>query len=80
MNGTRPERFGDTKFVAGMRAKRVMSRQLLGDLFGKRRIQPASDINRRQLLVLALVISFELLALNLDFRLFRVCLRVPPST
>ena len=63
-----------------MRAKRVMSRQLLGDLFGKRRIQPASDINRRQLLVLALVISFELLALNLDFRLFRVCLRVPPST
>ena len=57
-----------------MRAQGVVGHQLLGDLFRERRIKPASDVDRRQFLVLALVVSFEFLSLKLEVGLFRVCL------
>ena len=52
------------EFVAGVRAYRVMDHQLLGDLFREQGIKPASDVNRHQFLVLALVVCFEFRALN----------------
>jgi hypothetical protein len=44
-----------------------MGHQLRGDLFGKRRLKPASDIDGRQLLVLSPVVCFEFRALHLEF-------------
>ena len=59
-----------------MRAQRVMGHQLLSDLFRERRIEPASDVDRRQFLVLALVIGFKFLALALKVSVFDICLGV----
>ena len=52
----------------------VMGHQLLGDLFREHRFQPASDVDCRQFLVLALVVCLEFRALNGEFGLFGVCL------
>ena len=57
-----------------MRAWRVMGHQLLGDLFRERTIEPASDVNRSQLLMLTLVVCFEFRALKIEVGLFSVCL------
>jgi hypothetical protein len=43
---TRSERLGNAKFVAGMRAYRVMGHELIGDLLRQRRIEAASNIDR----------------------------------
>jgi len=51
-----------------------MGHQPLGDLFRERRLKPTSDVDGRQLLVLALVVCFEFRALKLEFGLFGVCL------
>jgi hypothetical protein len=73
-----PDRFTylpeDAESVAGMRAHRVMDRQLLDDLFRERRIEPASYADCHQFLLLALVVCFEFRALKLEFGLFGVCL------
>jgi hypothetical protein len=50
----------------------VMGHQLLGDLFRKRRIEPASDVDCHQFLVLPHVICFKFRALELEFGLFAV--------
>ena len=51
-----------------------MGHQLLGHLVRERRIEPASDVDCHQFLVLALVVCFEFRALKLEFGLFGVCL------
>ena len=53
-----------------------MGHQLLCNLLRERRIESASNVDRSQFLVLALVISFELRTLTLKFRLFGIGLRV----
>ena len=45
-----------------MRLQRVVGHQLVRDLFRERRIQPAADVDCREFLVLAFVVSFEFLA------------------
>ena len=57
-----------------MRAQRVMRHQLLGDLFRESRRKPASNVDRRQLLVLAFIVGFEFFALKLEVGVFGVCL------
>ena len=52
-----------------------MGHQLLGNLFRECRIEPASDVDRHQFLVLALVVCFEFRALKREVGLFGVCLR-----
>ena len=74
MNRTRTESLGDAEFVSGMRAYCVMGHELVGDLFRERWIEAATNLDRRQFLVLALVVCFELRALTLEFGLFGVCL------
>ena len=53
-----------------------MRHQLPGDLFGESGIEPASDIDRRQFLVLAHVVVFQFPALQLEVGLFGIRLRV----
>jgi hypothetical protein len=53
-----------------------MGHQLLGDPFSEFRIKPASDVDRRQFIVLALAVCFQLLALKFEVGLFGVCLGV----
>jgi hypothetical protein len=48
-----------------------MGHQLLGDLFGERRLKPSSDVDGREFLVLAPVVCFEFRALELLARLVR---------
>jgi hypothetical protein len=61
-----------------------MGHQLLGDLFRERRIKSSSDIDCRQLLLLARFVGFEFRSFKLEFGLFRVCgqkrTRRQPST
>jgi len=47
---------------------------LVGGLFRERWIEAATNIDRHQFLVLALVVCFEFRALTLEFGLFGVCL------
>ena len=49
----------DTEFVASMRARRVMSHQLLGNLPRKRRFEAAPGIDRGQFASLTQVVRFE---------------------
>jgi len=72
LHRTRAESLGDTEFIAGMRAQRVMGHQLLGDLIGEGTIEPASDVDRRQFLVLTLVVFFEFRAFKVEVGLFDV--------
>jgi len=53
LNRARTESLGDTEFVAGVGAYRVMDRELVRDLFRERRIEAALDIDRREFSVLA---------------------------
>jgi hypothetical protein len=48
-----------------MCADRVVGHQLLGDLFCECRVESASDIDRRQFFVFALVVCFEFRTLKL---------------
>ena len=57
-----------------MRAYCVMDHELVGDLFRERRIEAATNVDRLQLLMLALVVCFEFRAFTLKFGLFGVCL------
>ena len=57
-----------------MSAERVMGHQLLGDLFREHRVEPASDVDCRQLRALALVICLESRALEFEFRILGVSL------
>src|ERR1035441_3728222 len=59
-----------------MRAQRVVRHQLLGNLFRERRIEPAGDVDCRQLLVFAFIVCFEFRALKIQFSMFGVCLRM----
>ena len=59
-----------------MGAQGVMSHQLLSHLPGERRLQPASDVDRRQLLALAFVVGLQFRALKLEVGLFGIRLRV----
>jgi hypothetical protein len=49
-----------------MRAQGVMRHQLLGNLFGEFAIEPASDVDRRQFLVLARVVCLQFRAFQLE--------------
>jgi hypothetical protein len=51
-----------------------MGHQLLGHLFRERRIEPPSDIDCSQFLVLALVVCFEFCAFKVEFGLLGICL------
>jgi hypothetical protein len=53
-----------------------MCHELVGDLFGESRIESARHVNRRELLVLALVVCLELLALLVELSPLNVRLRV----
>jgi hypothetical protein len=55
-----------------MRGYCVVGHELVGDLFRERRIEAATNVDRSQFLVLALVIGFEFRALTLEFGLFGV--------
>src|ERR1700722_15534609 len=59
-----------------MRAYCVMGHGVVGDLSRERRIEAATNVDRHQFLVLALVICFEFGALTLKFGLFGAFLRV----
>ena len=59
-----------------MRAQGVMGHQLVGNLFGERGIEPASHVDRRQFLVLALVVRLQFRAFQLEVGLLGVRLRV----
>jgi hypothetical protein len=51
------QRVGDTEFVAGMCAKRIMHHQWFRDPVGKYWIEAAGNIDRREFLMLALVVD-----------------------
>jgi hypothetical protein len=51
-----------------------MDHQLLGNLFRERRIEPASDVDSQQFLMLALVRLLSVLLAQVSVRLFCVCL------
>jgi hypothetical protein len=57
-----------------MCAYRVMGHELVSDLFRERGIEAATNIDRRQLLLLALAVYFEFRALALKVGLFGICL------
>ena len=57
-----------------MGAQRVMSHQLLRDLFREGRIESASDVNGHQFLVLALVVSLSSVRSSSSSALFRISL------
>src|SRR5450755_3415431 len=59
-----------------MRTERIVRHQLVRDLSGKCRIKAATDIDRRQFLAFARIVSLEFLAFTLDIGLLRVGLRV----
>ena len=56
LNRTRTKSFVDSEFVAGMCAQCIVCHQLLCNFFRERNIQPASDVNSHQFLVLALIV------------------------
>jgi hypothetical protein len=49
-----------------------MGHELLGNLFGEGGIEPASDVDRRQFLVLAYVVVLQLRAFQLEVGLFGI--------
>jgi hypothetical protein len=51
-----------------------MGHQLLGNLFGELGIEPATNLDRHQFLVLALVVCIQFRAFQLEVGLFGVCL------
>src|ERR1700730_7881423 len=55
-----------------MRTKRIMGHQLLGDLFRKSGIEAATNINRHQFSMLALVVCFKFSALLIKCGLFSI--------
>jgi hypothetical protein len=63
-----------------MRTQGVMRHQLVGDLFGERGFETASDVDRRQFLVLARVVLLQFRTFQLEVGLFGVCLPATPAT
>lgn len=59
-----------------MRAQRVVPHQLARDLFRQSWIEAAADINRREFVVLSLVVGREFRALQLQVGMFGFGLRV----
>ena len=59
-----------------MRTQGVMRHELFCDLFGKRVIKAATDIDRCQFPTLACVVHFEFCALALEVGLFGIGLRM----
>ena len=59
-----------------MRAERIVRHQLIGDLACERLIESAANVDRRELVALALQIGFQLPALALEVRLFGIGLRM----
>jgi hypothetical protein len=57
-----------------MRAYGVMGHELADDLFREHGIETATNVDRRQFIMLALVICFEFCALAREVSLFGVCL------
>jgi hypothetical protein len=49
-----------------------MDQQLPGDVFGERRIEPATDVDRHQFVMFSPVVCFEFLALKLEIGMFGV--------
>lgn len=77
MSQSRADRvFRDAQLITGVRADGVMRHELISDLLGERGVQPSTDIDRRQLLVLALVVDFELATLSREVGIFGVGLSV----
>ena len=76
LNRTSTEDCGDAEFVAGMCAQGVMSHQLRGNLSGKRGIEPASDVDRREFPALANVVGLQLRTFQLEVGLLGVRLGV----
>ena len=70
------ERVGDTQFVAGMGAQRIMCHQLLRDLDCKHWIEAAANIDRSQFLMLTLVVDTKLRTLLFQIGLLGVLLRM----
>src|SRR5579872_5499869 len=74
LNRARAQGLGNSELIASMRTERVVRHELLGNLLGESRIESASDINRRELLMLPLIIGREFRALAREFGPFAVSL------
>ena len=72
LDRARARRLGDAELVAGMRAERIVGHELVGNLLRERRIEAAPDVDRRQLLALALVVRLELGALARELGLLGI--------
>jgi len=59
-----------------MRLQRVVGHQLVRDLFREHRIQTAADVDCREFLVLALIVSFEFLTFKIEIGCLNVGLGV----
>ena len=59
-----------------MCTKRIMGHELLSDLFRKRRIKAATNINRHQFSLFPSKVRFKFGALLIECRLFGICLRM----
>jgi hypothetical protein len=66
----------DAKFVTGMRPQGIVRHHLIVDLLRQRRIKTTSDVDRRQLAVLALIVRLKLPTFKRKVSLFGVRLRV----
>ena len=55
-----------------MRAERIVSHQLFGNVLGKFRIESAADINARQFPMLSLPVPFQFLAFQFQLGRFRI--------
>jgi len=73
---TRFQGLRDPEFVASVSFECVVGHQLDGDLFCQGWLQAATDIDLRQLLVLALVVGSEFGSLEREIGLLGVGLRV----
>ena len=57
-----------------MRAYRVMGHELITDVFCERGVEAATNVDRHQFLMLALVVCSEFHALTREVGLFGICL------
>ena len=55
-----------------MRAERIVSHQLFGNVLGKFRIESAADINARQFPMLSFPVPFQFLAFQFQLGRFRI--------
>ena len=57
-----------------MCAYRVMSHELVGDLFRERRLEATTNIDCGQFLMLSLVVGFQVFTFTIKIGKFRICL------